>query len=116
MHFTQIAIVSLFGALTAATSLETRQFNACSGAIYSVASCCDVAVEQILGITCDVAHQTPGSAGEFTDICASRGQDPQCCAFPIVCLSSPLFTVVLDANILLQAGEAVGCHPPVGEA
>jgi Fungal hydrophobin. len=81
MQFSQIISIALFAAVGV---VAHGDFNPCPGSLYSVASCCDLNVDSILGLTCDEAHEAAGSAGEFAEICAAHGQGAQCCALPVV--------------------------------
>ncbi|KAL7926743.1 hydrophobin [Trichoderma austrokoningii] len=88
--------VALFAATAIAGPVEVRTgSSACPDGLYGNPLCCSSLLLGLIGLDCNVPHESPRDGAEFSNICSKTGEEALCCVAPL-------------------AGQALLCQTAVG--
>ncbi|CAD6572550.1 MAG: Fungal hydrophobin [Alectoria sarmentosa] len=83
MHFSTVITTALFGASTMAMPAFNKRAILCPG-LESTPECCAVNALGVADLNCAPPPMLPANITAFTAICASIGQQAQCCTLPVL--------------------------------
>ncbi|KAK0649234.1 fungal hydrophobin [Cercophora newfieldiana] len=86
--------ITIFAGVAIAVPTGGGAYDPCSG-LYDSALCCATDVLGVADLNCGSPPAVPGSASDFSKVCAGIGQRARCCVLPVL-------------------GQAVLCQTPAG--